>query len=214
MPGASKTSSSSPEEATPSSPQDASADHNPTPSRQRGEMYSRASPTRTKRSPFAPPTQYFLSPSSLPLKRSRQIIPLLLWYSHREEESQKETRSRTPKMGPTVGRPCDPQWVVITTYCRFFRRPTVGRFLLPLRMPSKETETAPLPTMGIPLAEGRRRRFAQSGKIRRKSYEDECPFSRTQKEDKSGGSRTGGRAVRRETKRWASTQSASPPSIK
>ena len=154
VPGASKTSCSSSEEATPSSPRDAPADHDPSPSRQRGGTYSRASPPRTKRSPFAPLLNIPLPPSSLPLKESRRIISLLLWYSHREEEPQKETRSRTPKMGPTVGRPCDPQWVVITTYCRFFRRPTVGRFLPPLRMPSQETETAPLSTIEYPLLKG------------------------------------------------------------
>ena len=32
---------------------------------------------------------------------------------------------------PTVGRLTDPRQVVFTTYCRFFRRPTVGRFLRP-----------------------------------------------------------------------------------
>ena len=31
------------------------------------------------------------------------------------------------KKNPTVGRRSDPQWVVSTTYSRFFRRPTVGR---------------------------------------------------------------------------------------
>ena len=30
---------------------------------------------------------------------------------------------------PTVGRRCDLLWVAIKTYCSFFRRPTVGRFL-------------------------------------------------------------------------------------
>ncbi|ERJ72113.1 hypothetical protein HMPREF1556_00920 [Porphyromonas sp. oral taxon 278 str. W7784] len=54
MPGASKTSCSSSEEATPSSPQDAPADQDPMPSRQRGGTYSSPSPPRTKRSPFAP----------------------------------------------------------------------------------------------------------------------------------------------------------------
>ena len=213
MPGASKTSCSSLEEDSPSSPQDAPADHDPTPSRQRGGCTP--TPLRPGRREV-PSLPWPIPPLPLisPPKQSRRIIPLLLWYSHREEETQKETNSRTPKIGPTVGRPCDPQWVVITTYCRFFRRPTVGRFLPPLRMPSQETETAPLPTMEIPLTEGRRRHFVSGGKIRGKSYEDECPFSRTQKEDKSGESRTGGRAVHRETKKWASTQSASPPSIK
>ena len=33
------------------------------------------------------------------------------------------------KKGSTVGRRCDLPWVVITTYSRFFRRPTVGLFL-------------------------------------------------------------------------------------
>jgi len=72
-------------------------------------------------------------------------------------------------------------------------------------MPSQEIETAPLSTMEIPLAEGQRRHFVSGGKIRRKSYEDECPFSRTQKEDKSGGSGTGGRAVSRIKEKWANT---------
>ena len=123
-------------------------------------------------------------------KSWRTISLQQLWSHHEGQEVKAPPRSRTPKMGPTVGHLCDPLWVVITTYCRFFRRPTVGRFLPPLRIPSQETETAPLPAMEIPLAEGRRRRFVSGGKIRRKSYEDECPFSRTQKEDKSGGSRT------------------------
>ena len=33
------------------------------------------------------------------------------------------------KKGPTVGRSTDLPWVGETTYSRFFRRPTVGRFL-------------------------------------------------------------------------------------
>ena len=38
------------------------------------------------------------------------------------------------KKDPTVGRRCDLLWVVIKTYCRFFRRPTVGRFLALLKV--------------------------------------------------------------------------------
>ena len=37
--------------------------------------------------------------------------------------------SQEGKKGSTVGRRCDLPWVVITTYSRFFRRPTVGLFL-------------------------------------------------------------------------------------
>ena len=37
--------------------------------------------------------------------------------------------SSTPQKGSTVGRLCDLPWVASETYCRFFRRPTVGRFL-------------------------------------------------------------------------------------
>ena len=37
--------------------------------------------------------------------------------------------SKGGKNKPTVGRPCDLPWVVSTTYSRFFRRPTMGRFL-------------------------------------------------------------------------------------
>ena len=33
------------------------------------------------------------------------------------------------KKNPTVGRSTDLPWVGETTYSRFFRRPTVGRFL-------------------------------------------------------------------------------------
>ena len=33
------------------------------------------------------------------------------------------------KKGSTVGRLCDLPWVALTTYSRFFRRPTVGLFL-------------------------------------------------------------------------------------
>ena len=36
---------------------------------------------------------------------------------------------RGPQKKPTVGRRDDPQWVAVTTYSRFFRRPTVGSFL-------------------------------------------------------------------------------------
>ena len=35
----------------------------------------------------------------------------------------------TSQKRPTVGRLCDLPWVASTTYSRFFRRPTVGRFL-------------------------------------------------------------------------------------
>jgi len=43
-------------------------------------------------------------------------------------------RSEGVKKRSTVGRLCDLPWVVETTYSRFFRRPTVGRFLtLPKR---------------------------------------------------------------------------------
>ena len=36
---------------------------------------------------------------------------------------------RKAKKGSTVGRRCDLQWVALTTYSSFFRRPTVGLFL-------------------------------------------------------------------------------------
>jgi len=41
-----------------------------------------------------------------------------------------------PQKGPTVGRLDDPLWVGRTTYSRFFRRPTVGRFLPHPRAPA------------------------------------------------------------------------------
>ena len=41
-----------------------------------------------------------------------------------------------PQKGPTVGRLDDPLWVGRTTYRRFFRRPTVGRFLPHPRAPA------------------------------------------------------------------------------
>ena len=40
-------------------------------------------------------------------------------------------RSQGVKKRSTVGRLCDLPWVGETTYSRFFRRPTVGRFLTP-----------------------------------------------------------------------------------
>ena len=47
------------------------------------------------------------------------------------DEGQPRLKSRASgrgQKGPTVGRRCDLPWVVMTTYRRFFRRPTVGRF--------------------------------------------------------------------------------------
>ena len=40
-----------------------------------------------------------------------------------------EEALRRGKKGSTVGRRCDLQWIALTTYSRFFRRPTVGVFL-------------------------------------------------------------------------------------
>ena len=48
------------------------------------------------------------------------------------DEGQPSLKSRASgrgQKGPTVGRIGDLPWVVMTTYSRFFRRPTVGRFL-------------------------------------------------------------------------------------
>ena len=42
------------------------------------------------------------------------------------------------KKGSTVGRLCDLLWVALTTYRRFFRRPTVGLFLGVLEVALKE----------------------------------------------------------------------------
>ena len=58
--------------------------------------------------------------------KSSMKIPLLGWkvvdkYSSAEAAGRQEKR-------PTVGRRCDLPWVASETYCRFFRRPTVGRF--------------------------------------------------------------------------------------
>ncbi|ERJ72320.1 hypothetical protein HMPREF1556_00780 [Porphyromonas sp. oral taxon 278 str. W7784] len=45
--------------------------------------------------------------------------------------AKKEDKGRGQKR---VGRRCDLLWVVIKTYCRLFRRPTVGRFLALLKV--------------------------------------------------------------------------------
>ena len=42
------------------------------------------------------------------------------------------------KKGSTVGRLCDLPWIALTTYSRFFRRPTVGLFLGLLKVALKE----------------------------------------------------------------------------
>ena len=47
------------------------------------------------------------------------------------DEGQQSLKSRASgrgQKGPMVGRRCDLPWVAETTYSRFFRRPTVGRF--------------------------------------------------------------------------------------
>ena len=48
------------------------------------------------------------------------------------------------KKRSTVGRLCDLPWIVETTYSRFFRRPTVGRFLTPSEVPCQAGWRGPL----------------------------------------------------------------------
>ena len=43
--------------------------------------------------------------------------------------------SSTPQKGSTGGRLCDLPWVVLATYSRFFRRPTVGSKMPPSKYP-------------------------------------------------------------------------------
>ena len=68
--------------------------------------------------------------------------------------------SDTPKKEPTVGRRCDLPWVVSTTYSRFFRRPTVDRFLPLPRARSERGGIAPSRSVEssvvFPSREGRR----------------------------------------------------------
>ncbi|ERJ71475.1 hypothetical protein HMPREF1556_01316 [Porphyromonas sp. oral taxon 278 str. W7784] len=47
------------------------------------------------------------------------------------ESSPSRRGYGSSQIKPTVGRRCDPLWVVSTTYRRFFQRPTVGRFFAP-----------------------------------------------------------------------------------
>ena len=58
--------------------------------------------------------------------KSSMKIPLLGWEVV-DKYSSAEAIGRLKKE-PTVGRRCDLPWVASETYCRFFRRPTVGRF--------------------------------------------------------------------------------------
>ena len=58
--------------------------------------------------------------------KSSMKIPLLGWKVV-DKCSSAEATGRAKK-GSTVGRRCDLPWVASETYCRFFRRPTVGRF--------------------------------------------------------------------------------------
>ena len=53
-------------------------------------------------------------------------------------------RSQGVKKRSTVGRLCDLPWVGETTYSRFFRRPTVGRFLTPSEVPYQAVWRGPL----------------------------------------------------------------------
>ena len=53
-------------------------------------------------------------------------------------------RSQGVKKRSTVGRLCDLPWVGETTYSRFFRRPTVGRFLTPSEVPCQTGWRGPL----------------------------------------------------------------------
>ena len=54
----------------------------------------------------------------------------ILWRGKASPSDEVEKGAlRGAKKKPTVGRRCDLPWVGETTYSRFFRRPTVGRFL-------------------------------------------------------------------------------------
>mgnify|MGYP000915064074 CR=1 FL=1 len=65
---------------------------------------------------------------------------------------------RGGKKDSTVGRPCDLPWVVSTTYSRFFRRSTVGRFLAPGEGGCRRGEKSRVCRVGTSLGEGLRRR--------------------------------------------------------
>ena len=53
-------------------------------------------------------------------------------------------RSQGVEKRSTVGRLCDLPWVGETTYSRFFRRPTVDRFLTPSEVPCQAGWRGPL----------------------------------------------------------------------
>ena len=54
----------------------------------------------------------------------------MLWRGKASPSDEvREEACEWGKKEPTVGRTCDLPWVGETTYSRFFRRPTVGRFL-------------------------------------------------------------------------------------
>ena len=72
------------------------------------------------------------------------------------------------KKDPTVGRACDLPWVVETTYSRFFRRPTVGRFLGPWEGGCRRGEKSRVCRVGTSLGEELKRRdfsFRESTEI-------------------------------------------------
>ena len=68
---------------------------------------------------------------------------ILLPRLRRPPQALSPRHSEGGEKRPTVGRLDDLLWVVLATYCRFFRRPTVDRFL-PLPSPhSKRGEFSP-----------------------------------------------------------------------
>ena len=67
-------------------------------------------------------------------------------------------RSQGVEKRSTVGRLCDLPWVGETTYSRFFRRPTVGRFLPPWEGGCRRGEKSRVCRVGTSLGEGLRRR--------------------------------------------------------
>ena len=58
---------------------------------------------------------------------------ILGWGKASPSDEVEKGALRGGKKRPTVGRPCDLPWVGETTDSRFFRRPSVGRFLRVLK---------------------------------------------------------------------------------
>ena len=69
-----------------------------------------------------------------------------------------KSSARRGKNRSTVGRRSDLPWVGETTYSRFFRRPTVGRFLGPGKGGCRRGEKSRVCRVGTSLGEGLRRR--------------------------------------------------------